>query len=281
MQWRIINDQRTILIIACDKLAQKVLVDRDLTAVGRRSEIKIPEVFWVGKDVRELRLLAASLPPRWVLKPNHSSGRVRLLDADERPIDWDELINAGDRWMFPDEETQVFGHKGYARARHLLIAEERIGAGREAPDDLRLSCSHGKLRVASWSHGYGSPEYRAAGYQQDLTTRTGQQQYFELRETEPTFIDSLSKEEKNRLIEVAQVISQPLDHVRVDFYAEAGAIVFSELTVYSNSGLAPIEYQENLAIGSYWNLPDLTAPDPREAEWRALLEGTPKGTLQR
>ena len=96
-----------------------------------------------------------------------------------------------------------------------------------------------------------------------------------------TAIDTLAQEEKLRLTAVAEVISQPLDHVRVDFYLEDGAIWFSELTVYSNSGLALLDEQENLRFGEYWSLPDLTAPDPREAEWRALLEGTPKGTLQR
>jgi hypothetical protein len=34
-------------------------------------------------------------------------------------------------------------------------------------------------------------------------------------------------------------------------------------------------------LGSAWQIPDLNAPDPRESEWRALLSGTPKGTLQR
>ena len=281
MQWRIINDHRTIMSVACDKLAQRAFVDRELRAAGKRTEVNIPEAFWVGTDVRELQLRAASLPPRWVLKPNHSSGRVRLLDADEISIDWEELISVGERWMQQDEETQVFGHRGYEGARRLLIAEERIGAGAAAPDDVRLSCSDGKLRVASWSRGYGTPGYRAAGYQEDLTTRVDQYLHHELRATEPTPIDSFTRAEKDHLIEIAEVISKPLDHVRVDFYVESGSIWFSELTVYSTSGLAPIEQQENLKIGSYWNLPDLTTPDPRESEWRALLEGTPKGTLQR
>ena len=281
MQWRIINDHRTILILACDKLAQRTFVDRELRAAGKRAQVKIPEVFWVGTDVRELQFRGAELPSRWVLKPNHSSGRVRLLDAETDPIDWEELIAVGDLWMRKDEETQVFGHHGYEGARRLIIAEERVGAGAEAPDDVRLSCTSGKLRVAAWSRGYGTPGYKAAGYQDDLTTRVDQYLRHELRATEPTPLDSLTREVKDRLIEVAEVISAPIDHVRVDFYVESGTIWFSELTVYSNSGLAPIEHKENLTIGSYWNLPDLSAPDPREAEWRALLEGTPKGTLQR
>ena len=281
MQWRILNDRRTILSVACDKLAQKEFIARELLSKGLQEDVKIPEVYWVGTDVRELATLASRLPPRWVLKPNHSSGRVRLLDAEEHAIDWDDLIAAGDRWLQPDEETIVFGHSGYLGARRLLIAEERIGSGEAAPDDFRLSCSHGRLRLAAWSRGYGTPEYWAAGYERDLTTRHEKFLLHELEATTPTAMDTLAQEEKLRLTAVAEVISQPLDHVRVDFYFEDGVIWFSELTVYSNSGLAPLDDEENLKFGEYWSLPDLTAKDPREPEWRALLEGVPKGTLQR
>jgi hypothetical protein len=72
-----------------------------------------------------------------------------------------------------------------------------------------------------------------------------------------------------------------MDHVRVDFYIEPKTIWFSELTVYSTSGLASIMVSENRVAGRLWQLPDLNAPDPRESEWRALLQGTPKGTLQK
>jgi hypothetical protein len=76
-------------------------------------------------------------------------------------------------------------------------------------------------------------------------------------------------------------IGQDLDYVRVDGYVEQGQYWFGELTMYTEGGLGYFaEHLDNLA-GRVWNVPDLTAPDPREAEWRALLEGVPKGTLQR
>jgi hypothetical protein len=102
-----------------------------------------------------------------------------------------------------------------------------------------------------------------------------------LTQDQKTTIDAMSQGQREQLTRAAELISQLMDHVRVDFYVEPRAIWFSELTVYSTSGLAPIMDSENQAAGALWKLPDLNAPDPREAEWRALLQGVPKGTLQR
>jgi len=67
----------------------------------------------------------------------------------------------------------------------------------------------------------------------------------------------------------------------VDVLDDGGALWFSELTPYESAGLYPVSDENDYFFGARWQLPDLNAPDPREAEWRALLEGTPKGTLQR
>lgn len=281
MQWRILNDRRTILSVACDKLGQRVLIEREITTAGAHAFVKFPEVFWVGTDVRELRRMAARLPARWVLKPNHSSGRVCLLDSNVSPLSWEALIRAGDRWMQPDEETKVFGHTGYAGARRLLIAEERVGSGAGAPDDVRITCFDGRVYVATWSRAYGTLAHKTVSYSGDLKTRVTLMPSQTLTQDQETTIDAMSQGQREQLTRAAELISQLMDHVRVDFYVEPGAIWFSELTVYSTSGLAPIMDSENRAAGALWKLPDLNAPDPRESEWRALLQGVPKGTLQR
>ena len=91
----------------------------------------------------------------------------------------------------------------------------------------------------------------------------------------------LTTEERERLLEVSRVIGTPFDKIRVDYFYERGLLCFGELTPYQTAGLYPVSDENDYAHGASWTLPDLTAKDPREAEWRALLEGTPKGTLQR
>ena len=279
MQWRILNDHRPLLAWTADKLAQKEFV-RTVRVAAASEHIRIPETYWVGTDVRDLRKYAEGLPKRWVLKPNHSSGRVVLLDAAVEPVDWERLATRGDRWMQPDEETLVFGHWAYTEARPLLIAEERVGSGPLAPDDLRITFFHGLLTGGNWSHAYGTPNYRMSSYREDLTTRTDVGNPDDVGVGVATPLDSVPQEVKLRVIKETAAIGAPFDAMRVDGYLVDETLWFGELTTYSNSGLGFVPPDINRAVGALWQLPDLSAPDPREAEWRALLQGVPKGTLQ-
>ena len=83
------------------------------------------------------------------------------------------------------------------------------------------------------------------------------------------------------MLKIAAAASAPFDWMRVDFYVHASEVWFGELTLYGAGGLYVIDDENNQRFGALWGLPDLDAPDPREAEWRELLQGVPKGTLQR
>lgn len=280
MQWRIINDHRALLTVACDKLAARELVRRTLNACGLAHYLSIPETLWVGTDVRDLQNYANELPSRWVLKPNHSSGRVAIIDSTVEPVKWELLIKIASRWIKTDEETRVFGHFGYRGTRKLLLAEKRIGAGPLAPDDIRCIVFNGQLKFVTWSQAYGTPQHRVANYGPSISERFLGVGTNELPDGETTPIDRWSTEIKAKVVAIAEALGSLCEHIRVDLYVEDGQIWFSELTTYSTSGLAPIDEEENVEIGGWWQLPDLSTPDPREAEWRALLEGTPRGTLQ-
>jgi len=280
MQWKILYDKRPLTAWTADKLAQKAYVATVGAAHSAGDQLRIPTTYWVGTDVRALHELRDRLPARWVLKPNHSSGRVALLDSAVAPIDWQQLVALGDRWMRPDEETEAYGHFAYTQARRLLIAEERVGDGASAPDDLRFTFFHGRLTGVNWSHGYGTEEYRTSSYDEDLTTRTDVGNPDDFGASVRTPLDDVPAETKLQIIAAIEPIGAPFDAIRADGYLVDRTLWFGELTTYSNSGLGFVDATANRAVGAFWQLPDLAAPDPREAEWRALLTGTPRGTLQ-
>jgi hypothetical protein len=280
MHWRIINDRRAILGVACDKLASKAFVAAIAPSIDTVVPLRIPAIYWVGTDVRDLQHLASKLPARWVLKPNSSSGRVRVLDSAVEAIDWSELVRAGDAWMQPDEEVTTFGHWGYSAARRLLIAEERIGEGVNPPPDLRSHVFDGRLLRLDYSDGYGTNSHRVAVFDRDLATRLPTGLAIEFGPGEQTPIDAIPRDQRDAIRKIIEGIGSGLDYVRVDGYFEGGSYWFGELTVYASGGLFPIISVLDRSAGFAWTLPNLAAPDPREAEWRALLAGTPKGTLQ-
>lgn len=279
MQWRVINDRRALLAVASDKLASKALVAQIAKTLDL--EIHMPATLWVGTDVRELQAIADQLPTRWVLKPNSSSGRVRMMDRAIAPTDWNELARVGTQWMNDDEESGALGHWGYSQARRLLIAEERVGTGDAPPTDLRTQVFVGSAQRFDWSSGYGTPQHRVACYAEDLKSRFLTGQPVELPADEHTLIDEMTEQQRTSIRRFMSTIGSGTDYLRIDGYFEGGSYWFGELTAYTEAGLGLFSPHLDEAAGDIWQLPDLSAPDPHEGEWRALLEGTPKGTLQR
>jgi hypothetical protein len=170
------------------------------------------------------------------------------------------------------------GHWAYGQARHLLIAEERVGSGDVAPNDFKVSCFDGVPVYFFWADR-SQAEARYAFFEiGGASFRWGDPG--ELNSNAAA--DALLPSEKLRecMMRVAAAASAPFDWIRVDFFVENDQVWFGELTLYGAGGLYTIDDKNNQEFGMRWNLPDLSAPDPREAEWRALLLGTPKGTLQ-
>ncbi len=278
IQWRILSDRRALLAFTCDKLATRQYVAA-LASAGS-PHIEIPEIYWVGRDVRDLQHIANSLPPRWILKPNHSSGRIALLDSSAEPIDWNRLGTVGRKWMRRDEEIEVFGHWAYTRARPLLVAQQRIGDGEGSPPDIRLICSKGRILLVFVTSDYQTDHYKISFYGEDLISRIRWGHPYETSTETRSAVDELSPETRAAIIAFASEASAPFDSIRIDGLFFNGRFHFLEFTSYPTSGLGKIGHQANVQGGANWQLPDLSAQDSRETEWRALMEGTPKGTLQ-
>ena len=278
IQWRILNDRRALLTPTCDKLAASKYASS--VPQAKSPHIKFPETYWVGTSVHELAAFEGSLPARWIFKPNHSSGRIADIDAAGGAIDWSALNELGHRWLQRDEELLVFGHWAYGAARPLLIAQERIGHAEVAPADLRLVCNRGEITMAFWTDGYQTENYRLYAYDADLRTRARFDHPYEAPLSEPGPDRLLSDEAVRAIAAFAREVSAPFDFIRIDGVVVDDAFHFLEFTTYPTSGLGVLGVGAEVRLGSAWHLPDLNAPDPREAEWRALLQGTPKGTLQ-
>ncbi len=276
-QWRIINDRRPLLALTQDKLAAKEYLRR--IAAELSEPMRIPETYWIGTNIRELEAMSAKLPGRWVLKPNHSAGRYALIDSSKEPIDWVVLRELGDRWIQRDEEELIMGHWAYGQARHLLIAEERIGAGAQSPNDIKFICFDSALGYYFWADRSGSTVRYAFFNPNGERLIWGDPRELKLGDLTDAVLPPETAH--NAMVRISTAAASPFDAIRADFYFEDGAIWFGELTSYASGGLYASSDITNERFGALWQLPDLTAPDPREAEWRALLEGTPKGTLQR
>ena len=274
-QWRIINDRRPLLAFVEDKLASKEYVKSALEKAGLLEQIRFPETYWVGTDLRELQALAHKLPARWVLKPNHSCGRVILIDSSAEPLNWEAISAISSRWLERDEEELVMGHWAYSQARHLLIAEGRVDSVGVGPIELKVLNLNGEpqyyFHEDRLNHSGLYDCYLPDGTRFLWGEGDNPSQHY------PELVDDV----RRLLLHAARAISVPFDEIRTDFVLWEGRLWCSELAAYTTSGLSRTAGDIDARLGANWQLPNLVTPDPREAEWRALLEGIPKGTLQR
>ena len=274
-QWRILNDRRPLLAFVEDKLASKEYVKSALEKAGLLEQIRFPETYWVGTDLRELQALAHKLPARWVLKPNHSCGRVILIDSSAEPLNWEAISAISSRWLERDEEELVMGHWAYSQARHLLIAEGRVDSVGVGPIELKVLNLNGEPQ-----YYFHEDRLNHSGLY-DCYLPDGTRFLWGEGDNPSQHYPEIADDVRRLLLHAARAISVPFDEIRTDFFLWEGRLWCSELAAYTTSGLSRTAGEIDARLGANWQLPNLTAPDPREAEWRALLEGMPKGTLQR
>ncbi len=278
MQWRIINDHRPLLQWTADKLAQKEYVKE--IAQRNNLPIRIPATLWAGQEAEELINTLHSYREGWVFKPNHSSSRYRLYERGLDGVDRDELRSLTHRWSARDEEELVYGNWAYRHARHLLIAEERIGTASTPPIDIRVYCYGGRAHVLFNTYGVNTPELRGAYYTPELE-RTSAGFFSEIPRDEPTAFDAVTPSLQAQIVPIAEAIAAPFDEMRVDLYVADGSIWFGELTTYSTGGLIKVDDAVDRARGELWRLPNLSTEDPRDDEWRNLLRTSARGVLQK
>jgi len=271
MQWRILNDRRPLISWTCDKLASKEFARKTAEAAG--VTLRIPATYWSGVDVQDLKVAAQSFPDRWVLKPNHSCGRLRIIDSSAAPIDWEDLASVIGTWVNRDEEELVLGHWAYSQARHFIIAEEYVEHKRDTLTDYKLIGFGGKVQDVIASPDASDTGILPIVYDRNFAILGA---FALTKDQVDRAAHQLTISEQEAIIFIAERLIAPFDQMRVDLYVSAGQLWFGELSTYHSSGLKNtagrrLSAVSNTTRGALWELPSLSAADAREQEWKALL----------
>ena len=232
VQWRIINDRREVLRDTCDKRASK---KRALaTAIQNGVDLKVPtQLAWaqtVEEMLDELKGLQrrGALPTRWVMKPNHSSGRAL---AVEGVPDWSLIEDAARAWMKPSRFEGLHWIWPYTTAEAGLTAEEFI-PGLEPPIEWQLWMFHGSVRYVVAQQRIGSQPFRCIF---DAVWNPVEPWYN--REAEPLDLQA-PPTSWGKIERAARLLGEPWDMIRVDLSEDTnGAVWFSELTPFPSEGL--------------------------------------------
>lgn len=249
INWRIINDRRTIISEACDKLHMKEMA----RARVPESELRIPQTFWSGvslKDAPDLTTL-----PSWVLKPNHSSGHVIL---GPTAVSRAELEERTSSWLRSTPATDL-GEWGYGKARPLLLIEERLPAAEaKVPVDYKFFVFDGDVKLIQVNSGRFTDDPHLTFYYPDWrpvpVVHWGWSTFDDPRP------DNLVQ-----MIDIAARLGAGYDCIRVDLYSVENQVWFGEYTVYPCGGVTrfvPASFDRT--FGQMWTLPKLADVTARE-----------------
>jgi TupA-like ATPgrasp len=238
---RKIFDRRPLLTQCADKYAVRKFV------ASRLGPDVLTKLYCATKNPSEIPF--AELPDKFVIKPTHGSGWVRIV-TDKSQMDIAEIVRACEAWL-----SESFYERGsewaYKNVEPRILVEEYIedGSGDKAPIDYKMFVFDGKVALIQADVARFST-HRRGFYDKDWNE-------IDVRLRHPPVISPVPRPKRlAEMIQAAEKLCRDIDFIRADFYETEHKIYFGELTATPGSGLErfdPVAFDAYL--GSLWKLP--------------------------
>lgn len=200
-----------------------------------------------------------SLPDSFVLKDTlGGGGNFMIFVTDESALDIDEARNKMQSWV---NTSTGFKHPGrewmYDGKKHRIIAEKFLSCSDGDLPDYKIFCFNGKayctyfMRNYRNDHSKGELCFIDRNYSKIIGCRS---------DFKP--IEELPPKPKNyeKMIELAEKLSKPFPHVRVDFFNIDGEIIFGEMTFVTASGYLSFSPDSfDYELGELFQLPEINS----------------------
>lgn len=236
---RIIFDRREWLAETTDKYRVRNYVRERLGP-----EI-LPKLLHVTQDPSTIPF--DDLPDRFVIKPTHGSGWVRIVH-DKAGLDRAQAIEECRWWL---DRNYYLEHREWAYKniiRRILVQELVDDGSGPVPRDYRLYVFGGRVElvIVDWQQ---SGETRSRFFNlpwEQLNVSNGY----------PEIIGDLRPPKHfDEMIAAAETLARDIDFVKVDFFDTDAKLYFGELTSTPNCGLTPTKPAEfDRHLGSLWKL---------------------------
>lgn len=188
------------------------------------------------------------LPQKFVMKTNHGAG-WNLIVEDKNKLNHKEEKKRFDRWLkmnfafFTDLQLQ------YRDIEPKIVVEEFIQDSDGRLPEYKFFCFDGVAYYCWEILGRGTVEYRNI-YDMDWNL-----QPWTFSGHDNTPFETSKPKNFDKMVELAERLSQDFSHVRVDFYNVDGKIYFGEMTFTSTGGYRLIHPKKyNYMLGNLWNL---------------------------
>lgn len=233
IEWFKLYVRDPVITRCADKYLVRDYIERK---VGRGYLVPLLGVF---DSVDEIDL--EQMPNQFVLKPNHSSGKV-IVCYDKNQMDWPTEKRKMTQWLEQNYYYQT-GEWGYKDIKPKIICEKLLPG---SVIDYRSFCSKGIPLLCNLTADAGHSDRQAyvdMGFRavKDRLGRTSD--FFKKPKT------------WEKMCRIAARLSEDFPFVRVDLYNIEGKIYFGELTFSPSNGIDPyLSDKWDMILGEKYDL---------------------------
>jgi hypothetical protein len=238
LQHRKLYDRNPLLTVVADKLAAKEYIK------SKNLDIYIPKVIWQGDNLENLNI--SKLPLSYVYKANHAS-KTNAFITNGKHYTKEKMDSLRKQWFLHDQNS-VLGEWAYKDIVKKVFIEEFLDFNGTVPDDYKFFVYHGKVKFIQVDYGRFD-DHKRNMFDEKWNDLNIDYSYERLIPTpkKPEFID--------KMIELAEIIGNDFDFIRVDFYYYKSRVTFGEITVYPGAGFEKFPSKEwDIEFGKYWNI---------------------------
>lgn len=188
-----------------------------------------------------------SLPDKFVIKSNHSSG-WNIIVKDKEKLDLKQVKKKMDFWQHTNYAYWSMLEMQYASIPTVFVIEDYITDHNDELNDYKFLCFDGVPYFCWVDTGRFSHHTRTV-YDMDWNRQPWSQVY----NPEEVYIDK--PQNFDEMKKLATALCKGFRHVRVDLYNVDGKIYFGEMTFTNGNGfdkIVPDKYDE--VLGSYFHI---------------------------
>ena len=209
----------------------------------------LKEVYQVCESPEDIDL--SLMPDRFFVQCSHTQGYNYIVDKNDAAT----LAEVKKLYKVLLKRKHYMGLREncYQNLVPRIICGEYLQQpGKQSLTDYKFYCFQGEAKYFMVS--YGEYTGAASNHKFDMNWNSIDK-YFKTSQT-VSAEDVERPEHFDQMVKIAETLSKPFPHVRVDLYNLDGRIVFGEMTFYSAGGFVKVESDEmNRTIGSWIDLP--------------------------
>ncbi len=222
LQWLKLFDRKNIYTKMADKYEVRKVVAE---AIGEKILIPIYGVY-DSPDLIDFE----SLPDKFVIKCNHNSGKGMFICKDKQKMDKKQIISNIENGLLEDYYL-INREWPYKDISKKIIIEQYIEDSKGGLADYKIWCFNGKAKILMYCKD------RFKNLKIDFYSLSPFKKLPIKRERHPNSHDELMFNNSiQKMIEIAETLSNGSSFLRVDLYCVNNDIYFGELTFFPGAG---------------------------------------------